>query len=96
MSINTTEAKQQSTFKPGKTAHCEFEGTVLNANVAWNELVSDLLERGISEQEIADYAECDLSVIKDIQAESYESLWFRAGAKISTLHYRSHTNRYTV
>lgn len=88
--------QDDNTFKPGKTPHCEFEGTMLNANVAWNELVSDLLEWGISEQEIADYAECDLSVIKDIQAENYESLWFRAGAKISTLHYRSHTNRYTV
>lgn len=84
------------TFKPGKTPYCEFEGTMLNADVAWDELVSDLIARGISEQAIADYAECDLSVIKELQEENYENLWFRAGAKISTLHCRSHTNRYTV
>ena len=81
---NTT--KQDKTFKPGKTPHCEFDGAVLNANVPWNELVAELIARGKTEQQIADYAECDLSVIQAIQNNNYENLWFRTGARIITLH----------
>ena len=94
MSIKETNVKQNSTFKPGKTPYCEFEGSMLNANVAWDELVSELLEHGASEQAIADYAECDLSVIREVQKQNYEGLWFRNGARIITMHSQYYPENY--
>ena len=88
--------KDDETFKPGKKPYCKYQGSLLNANVAWNELVSELIESGISQREIADYAECSLSVIKDIQTKNYQTLWFRTGAKIAALHHRSSVNHCTV
>jgi hypothetical protein len=73
-------------FKPGNKSYLEYDGTVLNANVLWNELVNELIEKNCSTQSIAEYAECDHDVIMNILAGDFSTLSFRAGARIVTLH----------
>lgn len=77
-------------FKPGDKPYTQFGNVMLNANVAWDALVNELIDSGTSMKEIADYAECPLDVIRNIRQGNFDGLHFRAGARICTLHYRAY------
>jgi hypothetical protein len=78
--------KVKSDFKPGNKPYYEYNGTVLNANVPWDEVVLDLQEQGCPANKIAQYAECSLNVVKDILKKKYDGLCFRSCARLITLH----------
>lgn len=85
---NSDTPKQcEPEFKPGDKPFLEYDGTVLNANVPWDELVSELEASGCTAKDIAQYAECELSVIHEISKKIYDNLCFRSGARIVTMHY---------
>lgn len=82
-------------FKPGDKPYLEYDGVLLNANVPWNELVSELEATGCTSTDIAQYAECELSTIQEISTENYDNLSFRAGARIVTLHHKRNPHMYS-
>jgi hypothetical protein len=81
-----TGKSKKPEFKPGNKPYLEYDGCILNANVPWIAIVRELMECGVTENEIADYAECPLETIADILENNYETLSFRAGARMLTLH----------
>lgn len=85
---NETDVKVKSApeFKPGDKPYCEYDGAVLNANVPWNELVEELLQKGFTLKEVAEYAECPLETLIELQASQFDKLSFRSGARIVTMH----------
>lgn len=85
-SENVTKSAPE--FKPGNKPHLEYDGVLLNANVPWNELVDELVERGFTLLQVSDYAECSLDTVKELQESVFDNLSFRAGARIATMHYQ--------
>lgn len=81
-------------FKPGDTPHLEYDGSVLNANVPWNEVILELQQQGCAASDIADYAECAESVIKELVNKNYSNLNFRTGARIITYHCKHNPSVY--
>lgn len=81
-------------FKPGDEPHCKFGNQVLNANVPWDEVVAELRAKKCSIAEIAEYAECDISVIFSVLKQDYSCLNFRTGARLITLHHRFYAEQY--
>ena len=73
-------------FKPGNTPHLQYGNEVLNANVPWNEVISDLCSHGLSMAEIAIQLDVELSSIQAVAAKNYSHLNFKAGARLLTLH----------
>jgi hypothetical protein len=87
--------KKAQEFKPGNTPYYEYDGTVLNANVPWNEVVTDLVTRGQSVKSIAEYAQCSVEVISAVLQKNFNVLCFRAGARIITLHCNFYPEAYS-
>jgi hypothetical protein len=81
-------------FKPGNKPYCKYDGSVLNANVPWCEVVQELKQRGFTQTQIAQYAECGLQVIKEVLSKKYGKLCFRAGARIITMHSNYYPHAY--
>jgi hypothetical protein len=75
-------------FKPGNKPYLEFDGTILNANVPWNEVVNDILKAGVSSAEISIETHLLPHVIGEILEGNYDGLCFKAGAMLITLHCR--------
>src|SRR3989338_1665190 len=88
------EIKKGPEFKPGNKPYTAFGNEMLNANVAWDELVRELMDAGKTKQEIADYAECPVNIIYKIMNRDFEGLFFRAGARIITMHSRAYPTKY--
>jgi lambda repressor-like predicted transcriptional regulator len=86
MSKNPT--KNPPEFKPGNEPHLEYDGTVLNANVPWHEVVSQIMAEGITATAIAEEAGLSLQTINNILKEDYHGLYFKAGARLITIQYR--------
>ena len=73
-------------FKPGSTPHMQYGNEMINANVPWNEVISDLCSHGLSMVEIATRLDVDFSVIQAVAAKNYSRLNFKAGARLLTMH----------
>ena len=87
--------KLEPEFKPGGRPYLEYDGSLLNGNVPWNELVCELFERGFSALQVADYAECSLETIAELQQSVFGNLSFRSGARIVTMHYQHRPEFYS-
>lgn len=90
--VKPTESKPE--FKPGDTPYYKYDGILLNANVPWSELVKDIEVCGYSLQNIADNAECELSVIQEVLEKNYDHLNFRTGTRIVTMYYAKNPHMY--
>lgn len=90
-----TSTNEKPDFKPGDKPYYEYDGVILNANVAWDEVVLELQEAGKSVESIAAYAECDASIITNILEKKYDGLTFRAGARLLTMHCGAYPEDYS-
>ena len=81
-------------FKPGDKPYLEYDGVILNANVPWNEIVTDIKEKHYSLSTIAAIAEATLGTLKAVLKQNYDSLPFRSGARLLTLHNRLYPQCY--
>lgn len=86
--------KIEPEFKPGDKPHLEYDGQILNHNVPWGELVTDIQACGYTQGDIAQYAECKLSVVEEIANNNYDNLCFRSGARIVTMHHTKNPHMY--
>jgi hypothetical protein len=75
-------------FKPGNLPTMQFGGETLNGKVVWEDVVQDLLAQNYTLAQIADIAEVDVAIIKNILNRVYEGLSFRAGARMLGFHYK--------
>ena len=73
-------------FKPGNTPYMQYGNQVLNENVAWNEVISDLCSHGLSMVEIAVRLDVDVCVVQAVTKENYAQLNFKTGARLLALH----------
>jgi hypothetical protein len=86
--------RKKSEFKPGNKPYLEYDGCVLNANVPWNELLSDLVASGFSHEAIATEIGTELQILSAIEAKDFENLSFRAGARMITMHSEARPENY--
>ena len=78
---------KQPDFKPGDKPYTKFGNDVLNKDVAWHELVSELMRKKQSITSIATYADCSIQTMNDLLSQKFRGLNFRSGARLITLHY---------
>ena len=83
-----------SVFKPSSSAHLVFEKTVLNANVDWALMVTELLVNAVSHTDIAEYIGIGVESVGQVLQQDYTPLTFRAGARLVTLHCEHYPERY--
>ena len=73
-------------FKPGNTPHMKYGNEMINANVPWNEVISDLCSYGVTMAEIAAHLEVELSVVQAAVKQNYTGLSFKMGARLLAMH----------
>jgi hypothetical protein len=96
--INVTEATEvvyqrgqnngeaQPEFKPGNTPHTQYGNEVLNANVPWDQVVSEILTRDYTIAALAEEIKSTTSVLIKILKQDFSMLNFRTGARILGIH----------
>lgn len=86
---NKVDEKDESPeFKPGKKPYTQFGALVLNANVPWDELVTELNECGVDCESIATEIKVETQVVENLLKRKTKGLTFRAGASLITIHCR--------
>jgi DNA-binding NarL/FixJ family response regulator len=81
-------------FKPGNKPYLEYDGCVLNANVPWDELLSDLIASGFTYKMIAKEIGTKIKTLKAVKTKDFENLSFRAGARMITMHSEARPQHY--
>ncbi len=70
-------------FKPGDTPYLLFGNSVLNNNIAWREVLEDIVQRGsLSYSQIAGKLEVTTNIIKTIINGNNCPLTFKQGARL--------------
>ena len=89
-------SKSQSVpvFEPGSTPHLAFGKSVLNADVDWMQLVTELVAKHVSRAEIANFIGAQAECIEQVCQQDYACLTFRAGARLVTLHCEYYPEQY--
>jgi hypothetical protein len=79
---------KQPEFKPGNKPYCQFGKEILNKNVPWDKVLSEIVVKGYSPQAVALQIGTKLSILKQIEKKHFDKLSFRAGARMLSIHYR--------
>lgn len=87
-SNNSTGGNEPPIFKPGDKPYTEFGKEILNGNVAWDEVVQAILDTGYDKGELALDVGLQKAAVNRILAGEYDDIYFRAGARILTIHCR--------
>ncbi len=85
---NFTSGGRLPTFKPGAKYYTQFGKEILNGNVAWDEIVQAILDTGYDKVQLAVEVGLKEAAINHILVGQYEAIYFRAGARILTIHCR--------
>ena len=80
------EGEKQPEFKPGNTPHTKFGDEVLNANVPWDQVVSEILTRDYTIAGLAEEIKSTTSVLINVLKSDFSTLNFRIGARILGVH----------
>jgi hypothetical protein len=75
-------------FKPGDKPYCQFGKEVLNQNVPWDEILSEISMKGYPHHAIALEIGTELETLQYIEENFFDKLSFRAGARMISMHYR--------
>ena len=80
------DSETQPEFKPGSAPHAQYGDEVLNANVPWDQVVSEILTRDYTIAALAEEIKGTTSVIIKILKRDFSALNFRTGARILGVH----------
>ena len=80
------DGEQQPEFKPGNTPHTQYGDEVLNANVPWDQIVSEILTRDYTIAALAEEIKSTASVLIKVLKRDFSTLNFRTGARILGVH----------
>jgi len=86
--------KNNLVFKPGDRSYTNFGREVLNRNVAWHEILQDIIDTGYNKAVLALEAGVQKSVLNRALSHDYDGIYFRAGARILTIHCRLYPHKY--
>jgi hypothetical protein len=81
-----TDIDKQPEFKPGNTPHTKLGDEMLNANVPWHEIVSQILTRNYTIGRLAEEVKTNIASLNKILKEDFSELNFRTGARILGVH----------
>jgi hypothetical protein len=87
---DATSSAVAAEFKPGDKSYTQFGSETLNANVPWCEVLQEILIKGYSIGQLAKEVETTEQNLFNVLQENYQSLNFRTGARILSIHYRLH------
>ena len=87
-------SEEKSMFKPGNTPYTKFGNELLNGDIAWDEVVQDILDTGYDKSELALEVGLKKAIINQVAAGEFEGIYFRAGARMLTIHCRLFPGKY--
>lgn len=83
--VNAVEAP---IFKPGTTPHTQFGKETLNANIAWHNIVEEIIAGQYSAEKLATEVGVSVKNVQNFLQKNYSDLSFRIGARILGIHSR--------
>ena len=83
---DAAQAADAPEFKPGATPHTQLGKETLNANIAWDGVIEEIIKADYTLEKLA--AEVGLGVknLQNILQKNYDDLSFRIGARILRVH----------
>lgn len=85
---NAERAANGPIFKPGATPHTQFGKQVLNANVPWHSVVTDIIKTHYDQVQLARELDAQSILLDKILQQDYSELNFRTGARLLGVHAR--------